>query len=51
MKLFWSERIQNHIFLYYKGNLIYKRWVGNDPSQKTESSMIFNELWPNEKIG
>jgi antirestriction protein len=49
--MMWSERFVNHVFVFYNGTLIYKRYCKNcgkgDCTEKDRSSMIFNENWPN----
>ena len=50
MNLFWTIKEQNHVYLFYKGELIYKRWVGKNGGTKTQPSIILNEVFPNEWI-
>ena len=47
--LFETIRVDNHLYVFYEGNLIYKQWL-DDHGQKTEASMLFNEVFPNVKI-
>lgn len=49
-KLFESVTIDNHQYILYCGELIYKRWISPVTKKKTEPSMIFNKHWPNEKV-
>ena len=41
MKLMWSETIGNHVYVYWRGELIYK---------KGKPSVLFNKIWPRERI-
>lgn len=48
--LLWSEQKGNHIYVYWHGKLIYKKWI--DPKKnKTQPSILINDNgWPNEWI-
>jgi hypothetical protein len=48
--LLWSEKVGNHIYVYWRGQLVYKKWI--DPKgNKTQSSILINKNgWPNEWI-
>jgi hypothetical protein len=48
-KLMWTKRIGNELYIYWRGKVIYKRWIGKN-GQKTQPSIIFNEKWPNEQV-
>lgn len=48
--VFEKVRIGNHLYVLYKGDLIYKQWVDPQTGRKTEPSMIFNKHFPHEKI-
>lgn len=47
--VFEKIRHENHLYVFYEGKLIYKQWL-DENGKKTEPSMIFNEVFPNEKI-
>lgn len=49
--VFESIRHLNHLYVFYKGVLIYKQWLRPDGS-KTEPSGLFNQghLWGYQKI-
>jgi len=47
--MMWSERVVNHLFVYWNGKIIYKRWV-DENGEKTESSALFNEGWPTVRV-
>ena len=32
--MFWSEVKDNHVFVFYNGEMIYKKWVGSDQASK-----------------
>lgn len=49
MTPFASVREHNHLFVYYRGNLIYKRWLDED-GNKTEPSALFTPHWPTVRI-
>ena len=42
--LMWSERHGNHMFVYWRGKIIYKNY------DSKESSVLFNDYWPNERV-
>ena len=48
--VFDKVRVGNHFYVFYENNLIYKQWIDPTTGKKTESSMIFNKHFPNEKI-
>jgi len=41
MKSMWAEKKDNHIYIYWRGEVIYKK--GNP-------SILFNKYFPNEMI-
>ena len=43
--LMWSERVDNHLYIYRNGELVYKRWVGKRGG-KTQPSLLFNPHTP-----
>lgn len=48
----WSEIVENHLYVYWAGQLVYKRWNG-PKGGKTQNSVLFNHEatgWPNEEI-
>lgn len=47
--VFESIRHLNHLYVFYNGDLIFKRWLRPDGS-KSEPSLIYNDVFPNEKI-
>jgi hypothetical protein len=47
--LMWAERIGHELYIFWRGKLIYKRWVGKN-GKKTQASVIFNEKWPNVEV-
>lgn len=45
-----SEKIGNHLFIFWNGKMIYKRWL-NKTGEKTQPSILLNENgWPNEWV-
>lgn len=47
--LMWSEKRDNHLYVFRNGILIFKRWL-NKAGKKTQSSLLFNKNWPNEWV-
>ena len=41
--MMWSEREANHLYVYWNGRIIYKRWLKKDGKTKTQNSAMFNE--------
>ena len=50
MDMLWSLRHKNHLFIFYKGEPIYKRWYYKDTNNKAQNSILFNKQYPNEWI-
>lgn len=50
--VFEKIQVANHLFVFYQGELIYKRWYDTrNPPHKSESSMLFNSNgFPSQKI-
>lgn len=48
--MMWSEKYKNHIFVFYNGELVYKRWVDEKTNTKMQNSLLLNKHWPNEWI-
>lgn len=48
---FEKIRVDNHLYVFYEGDLIYKQWLRPDGS-KSEPSGLFNQghLWGYQKI-
>lgn len=49
--LMWSERRDNHLYVYHNGVLVYKRWIDKQ-GKKTQPSLLWNAVigWLNEWI-
>jgi len=45
----WSEIKDNHLYVYWRGKVIYKKWI-DKKGNKTEPSILINEKFPNERI-
>ncbi len=43
--MMWSERHDNHLFVFWNGELVYKNY-----DDKRNGSVIFNKHWPNERL-
>lgn len=42
--MMWSERHGNEVYVFWNGQLIYKRWLNPDGGK--QASALFNEHWP-----
>ena len=42
----WSIRCANHLFVYWNGELVYKRWYAANGVDKAQDSILFNHPWP-----
>lgn len=40
MKITWSERIGNELYVYYCGTLIYKKWYNPGTNKKSRSILL-----------
>lgn len=50
MKLMWPEIKDNHLYVYWRGTLIYKRWIGKNNKKTQPSILLSKKGWPNEWI-
>jgi len=41
----WSERHGNEVYVFWHGELVYKRWL-DDSGHKRHASMLVNREWP-----
>lgn len=44
--MMWAKTIDNHTYIYWNGQPIYKRW----DDQPKHPSILFNNIWPNEWV-
>jgi len=45
--VFEKIRVDNHLFVFYDGDLIYKKYY---PPGEVSPSWLFNEVWPSVQI-
>ena len=45
----WCEKVDNHIYIFHNGEVIYKGFIG-PRGAKTQPSVLFNKHFPNEQI-
>lgn len=45
----WSERHGNEVYVFWNGELAYKRWL-DDRGLKKHASMLANKGWPSVRI-
>ena len=49
LKNMWSKKVDNHLFVFHNGVVIFKRWIGKRGG-KTEDSLVFDKKgYPNFK--
>lgn len=47
MDMMWSERIGHELYVYWRGELVYKKWY----TPKSRPSILLNgKGWPNQWI-
>lgn len=43
--MMWSERHGNEVYVFWNGELVYKRWL-DDSGRKLRASLLANREWP-----
>lgn len=43
--MMWSERHGNEVYVFWNGELVYKRWL-DDSGRKRHASLLANREWP-----
>jgi len=51
MNLWTTVRYQDQLFVFYKGELVYKRWYKPGTNEKKHCSILSGPLWHTVWIG